>query len=311
MSNKNFQPMRAAKIEDLNKLVFPLYALPKYDGIRCCMVNGVPTSNSLKALPNKHLQDWSRNFANILHGLDGEIIVGEHDAGVFNRTTSAIMSREGTPDFKFVIFDSFLSPKDFFYRYGDIQFADYNGAQSHIEVAPAHAVENLAALLELERHWLAQGYEGVMLRKPDGLYKYGRSTFKEHGLLKLKRFEDAEAMCIGYKERMHNTNPKVVNALGLSERSSHKAGMVPAGDLGALLCRRPDGVEFEIGSKLTQAQREALWDERSALAGRIVKYKHFAIGAKDAPRFPTFLGFRHILDIESEQARKLLTEKTS
>jgi DNA ligase-1 len=36
--------------------------------------------------------------------------------------------------------------------------------------------------------------------------------------------------------------------------------------------------------------------ERNGAIGKLVKYKYFAIGVKDAPRHPVFLGFRSKLD---------------
>jgi DNA ligase-1 len=57
-----------------------------------------------------------------------------------------------------------------------------------------------------EADCLRDGFEGVMLRSPSGRYKFGRSTLKENLLLKLKRFEDAEAQIIGFEGLSHNAN---------------------------------------------------------------------------------------------------------
>ena len=50
------------------------------------------------------------------------------------------------------------------------------------------------------------------------------------------------------------------------------------------------GVEFEIGSGFTAEQRLDFWANK--YIGEIVKYSYFEVGAKDKPRFPTYLGFR-------------------
>ena len=132
-----------------------------------------------------------------------------------------------------------------------------------------------------------------MVRAPDGGYKYGRSTLKQGWLLKVKQFSDDEATVIGWGERMHNDNPATTDELGHTERSTHKAGMRGAGDLGYLEVKDvKTGVCFSIGSGFTAAQRVDLWKEQSKLMGRLVKYKHFKQGAVDKPRFPTFIGFR-------------------
>ena len=55
------------------------------------------------------------------------------------------------------------------------------------------------------------------------------------------------------------------------------------------------GVEFEIGTGFTAAEREALW--LAPPIGKIVKYKFFPVGVKDRPRHPVFLGFREAEDM--------------
>ena len=50
--------------------------------------------------------------------------------------------------------------------------------------------------------------------------------------------------------------------------------------------------ELIVGSPTDQATREALWKQRDQLPEQVIKYKFFASGVKDKPRFPVFLGFR-------------------
>ena len=70
----NFKPTLAIAA-DFKKLVYPVYASPKLDGIRCSIVDGKALSRSLKAIPNAHI---SRLLScPELDGLDGELIIGE------------------------------------------------------------------------------------------------------------------------------------------------------------------------------------------------------------------------------------------
>jgi DNA ligase-1 len=130
-----------------------------------------------------------------------------------------------------------------------------------------------------------------MGRSIDGVYKYGRATMKEGILWKLKRFADHEYEVIGFEERMHNGNVATTNELGYTERSSHQAGMVPMGTLGALVLKHSAG-DFRCGTGFTDEQRAQIWASRESLMGRMAKIKHFEIGVKDLPRFPVFLDFR-------------------
>ena len=71
------RPMLAAICKHDEDIVFPMVVSPKLDGIRCLMKDGRPISRSGEVLPNKFLQKWSMGHAELLHGLDGELIVGE------------------------------------------------------------------------------------------------------------------------------------------------------------------------------------------------------------------------------------------
>jgi len=97
---------------------------------------------------------------------------------------------------------------------------------------------------------------------------------------------------------MHNGNEATTNALGRTERSSHKDNKTGLNSLGGFECRDVhSGVEFKCGTGLTADDREKLWKDRDGLIGKLIKYKFFPIGSKDKPRHPVFLGFRSKLDL--------------
>ena len=80
------------------------------------------------------------------------------------------------------------------------------------------SLEDLAAY---EERCVSEGFEGVMIRTPDSPYKCGRSTEREGWLLKIKRFEDAEAVVLDTYEGLSNLNPaEKRDAFGRTKRSS-------------------------------------------------------------------------------------------
>lgn len=284
----NLRPMLAAPTpETLDALSFPLLASPKLDGVRCLVVNGTAVSRALKPIPNLFVQSVlsSPEYA----GFDGELIVGSATAkDCFRTTTSGVMSRDGRPEFKFFVFDRWDSDLPFNLRLPVLaQHSDYSYAHIH------HSIHSVRELEDYEQEVLNAGYEGLILRDPRGKYKYGRSTLREKGMVKLKRFADSEALVVGVEELRSNQNIAETDHLGYTKRSSHQANKVPMNTLGALLCKDIiHGWEFSVGSGFNLAEREILWKARSSLIGRVVKYKFFKIGMKDRPRHPTFLGFR-------------------
>ncbi len=208
----------------------------------------------------------------------------------FRKTSSAVMSVEGTPDVTFYVFDTVDEPsRPWVERYKKIVPGGSVVKLQH-RLAPT-----LTEVKSLQREWVEQGYEGLMIRDINGRYKYGRSTANEGLLLKVKSFTDAEFKVVGYEERMHNGNEATIDELGHTKRSSHKENKVGRGDLGALVLDGT-GFTFSCGTGFTDDERAALWAEREALIGRWAKVKYFEGGIKDAPRFPVFLGFREEMD---------------
>jgi DNA ligase-1 len=274
-----FKVMKASKATD-SDFRFPLIASPKVDGFRGYVRGAKLNARSNKAVPNRATAVFFSHPA--LDNMDGELIVGQPNAtDAFQVTTSALRSMGGDPKAMFLVFDFIDDSLGFTDRLAKLdaavaalpaQFKDRVIALAQVRC------ESLADLLQFEATCLEQGFEGVMVRNPNGRYKQGRSTVGEHGLLKLKRFSDAEAVVIGKQEEV-----------GINTKHGK-------GTLGALVCRDlTTGVEFNIGTGFTAKQRKDLW--LAKLDGEIVKYKYFAIGMVNAPRFPAFIGLRAAVDM--------------
>jgi DNA ligase-1 len=152
-------------------------------------------------------------------------------------------------------------------------------------------IDTAEELNVFEQWCLDQGFEGVMVRNAGGKYKFGRSTEKEQILVKIKQFEDDEAVVIGVSALQTNVNDKKMNELGDMRRTSHKDGKIDLEMLGALDVEW-NGIRFGIGTGFDKDTREDLWKRRDSIIGKIVKFKYFSQGVKTAPRFPVFLGFR-------------------
>lgn len=289
------KPMLAATLK--GEIPFPVIASPKIDGIRALVVDGVLVSRSLKPIPNRFIQSfpWEQ-----FEGLDGELVVGSlTDKNCMQNTASGVMSHDGEPDWSYLVFDNwtdgwYSSYQDRFNRVIRNLEHESVSVRCRIKILMHCSVNNADHLNTLEGEWLAEGYEGVMLRRSDALYKFGRSTLREFALVKVKRFVDDEAEIIGFNELLHNDNERQTDNLGHAKRSSEKDKMIPMGTLGSIRVLSKDDIEFDIGTGFTSAQRAEIWANRFQLLGRMVKYKHFAAGGvKIAPRFPVFLGFRH------------------
>ncbi|CAB3795619.1 ATP-dependent DNA ligase [Pararobbsia alpina] len=301
MIPRGFKPNLAATLTKPELIKFPVWASPKIDGIRYVVFDGVAYSRSLKPIPNHFIQQWAKDHADELEACDGELVVGRSTDPNCMQNSMAVMRKDGEPDFTFYVFDLFNLSHYYETRQEELSWWAEQGADSpRIRVLPHHLVTNTADMATLEAQFLEAGYEGMMIRSPSALYKCGRSTEREGGLVKVKRFRDAEALVVGFVEEMHNTNEAKKDAFGRTERSTEKSGLVGKGTLGALIVRYaddPDGTEFNIGTGFTAAQRAEFWQRQSEIIDCLVTFKYFDHGIKDAPRHPVFKSFRATEDI--------------
>lgn len=283
-----FKPLLAAEYHNFNP---PYLASPKIDAIRCLIRNCQAVSRSLKPLPNKYVQDALGLIQ--LNDLDGELAVGSFtDPHCFSNTTKFVMSKDREAAFTFWVFDDASFPnRPFQERYMHAtEKVHAVVSPCPIDILKQTRIDTLTELHAFEDNAISFGFEGVMLRSPDGHYKYGRSTVKENILLKVKRFDDAYANVVGFAELMHNENPSYVNELGDSSRASLNAYKEPMNTLGALIVKNTvTDVIFKIGTGFTQDERLSIWNNKKEYLNRRLRYKFFPHGMKDKPRHPVFL----------------------
>jgi len=257
---------------------------------------------------------------------DGELLVGAPNApGVLRRTQAGVSSADGDPDWTYYIFDT-CDPTEsqvpFTERLkrveGRLKEARHKLAEpGRLMLLDHRTINGDEQLWAFEQECVSRGYEGIMVRDPMGLYKWGRSTVREGGLIKFKRWEDAECIVLEAIEQLENTNEKTVNPLGKSERSSHKANKIGKNTLGGYKCKtywaeggpesgrfdlnNPEGGEviFWCGAAANQTADELqrLWDNRELLPERIFTFTYqFRLGV-DAPQHPTF----KVWEVEGER----------
>lgn len=300
---------------DQNRVQFPVLAQPKIDGVRGLNMRGGLTGRSLKLFKNRYTTDfYSQEF---FMGLDGEFAAeSETHPDLCRLTTSALGTIHGQPFTLWWVFD-YVTPAtvDLPYherhklltaRVFELQCnRGYQPWAGHLRVVPCKLITSMEELLAFDDSNLDAGYEGTIIRALNGKHKQGRSTVREGGLLRIKRFIESEAIVTGITEGQSNQNEAQVNELGLQFRSSHQDNMVPNGLVGSIQARAlttvRDGsrVVIEVGQELTispgnmpHSERMYYYEQQSELLGKTIKFKFFPKGIKDKPRFPTFVSLR-------------------
>lgn len=296
------KPMKcvALKDENLDILEYPVICSPKIDGIRSVIIGGKALSSTLKPIGNEYIRQCLNEEC--YEFLDGELVVGDpkNKNSFTDNTTGAVRRKKGEPDFKFYVFDSFWN-KELGYEKRWLSIMHNFHKLPHIEVLEHKYVYNKEELLQYEKEKLLEGYEGIIVRKPDGRYKEGRTTVKEQIEFKRKPLSDTEGEIIGFIEEMENTNEKKVNELGNSVRSSHQENKKGKGTLGAFIVKSDIfNNEFHLNAKVGEINkmRDEIWNNQEKYLGKIVKFSYQEYGSTDnAPRIPILISFREKWDM--------------
>ncbi len=130
-----------------------------------------------------------------------------------------------------------------------------------LQVVEQTRVADRIALLQRLDAVVRAGGEGLMLHRADAPYLTGRSD----ALLKLKPWQDAEAVVVGH----------------VPGKGKYR------GMTGALQMEMPDGTRFRIGSGLSDALRR-----QPPPIGTRITYRYQQLTKRGVPRFPRYLRVR-------------------
>lgn len=300
------RPMLAADVE-LSKIQYPVICMPKIDGVRAVNPYGHICARSFKHFRNTKINEVYNNSD--FKGFDGEFVVGSPvDKDCCRITTSNVSSVDGEcPDWHlFDYVNDYTYKLPYSYRLNALkeEFNNLKDKHPFIKLIKWAYIEDEENLLKYEQEMLNEGYEGIVIRDVNAPYKFGRSTVKEQGLLRLKRFSDTEAVVEDVIEAYENRNEAYTNMVGLTERATLKENKVPKGIVGSFLCstlkdivvneeKIKKGTRIIVSAgKLTKEEKEYLFKNKNEVVGKVIKFKYFPKGVKDTFRFPTFQSFR-------------------
>ena len=194
--------------------------------------------------------------------LDGELWLGR---GQFD-ALSAIVRREVPDDaawrqVRYMVFELPDGNGTFTERAARLREVVAAASVPWLVVVEQFRVADEAALMKRLSVVRRAGGEGLMLHRADAPYLTGRNP----ALLKLKPWQDAEAVVVGYQPG----------------KGRH------AGVLGALRVEMPDGRQFLLGSGFTDAERR-----RPPPLGAVVTYRYRDLTSRGLPRFASFWRLR-------------------
>lgn len=231
----------------------------KLDGVRAYWDG----ENFWSRLGNKFFvpDEFKKNLPEDIH-LDGELWGGR---GYFQETVGTVKRQDYSGDWNKIVYVVFDCPsyeqEHFEWRQNHLKYLFELHTSKHWKVLKQKECKNLKDLKEFLAKVEAKGGEGIMLREPNSFYEKGRS----HTLLKVKNFYDEEGFVVGHEPG----------------KGKHK------GRLGKLVVRRPDGIEFGVGTGFSDKERES-----PPSIGSKITYRYQELTDGGVPRFPSFVSAR-------------------
>lgn len=248
---------------------FPIVASPKYDGVRGIIHPEFGLiSRQSKTISNHYIRQTLENLNKAF--LDGEIVTftnGIQDS--FSVINSKIASEDVITDFVFFVFDDFEYPELGYERRLAIASNKLKFVPNSVaRVTPYKIISSIEEAAQVEAYYCKVS-EGTIFRNPKAPYKFGKSTLREGGLIKVKRFLDDEGI--------------IVACLQLADDSY---------GLGSFVVKWKGRI-FNLGNGWTKAQGKELWRIRHELTGKKVTFSYQEIGSGGLPRFSSFKGIRY------------------
>lgn len=198
------------------------------------------------------------------HALDGELWIGR---GQFDRLSGTV--RRQIPDdaewrqVRYLVFELPQASGTFRQRVEELRQVVAKTDVPWLQALEQFELGSRQALNDKLEEMIKAGGEGLMLHRADAQYTTGRSDV----LLKMKQWHDAEATVIGYQP-------------GRGKYS---------GRLGALRVRTDDGVEFMLGTGLSDADRLS-----PPAIGTIITFRYRSLTPRGLRRFASFYRVRDL-----------------
>lgn len=271
------------ELPDITKVKYPAYIQPKLDGYRCVYREGAMWSRAGKPFGNKNLAlHFKKLFQTSEYVLDGEL----YCHGTSFNSLQKILNTEEAPlpvTLKYVVYDCVHltqwdyqhSKKEYQNRLVDLRHIVNGVIGEHSKVIDIanDKVNSAAEAVDKYKEYLKNGYEGAMLKAPDGLYRWKRTTVKSGEMLKVKPFK----------------------SIDLPIESIYAGEGKFEGMAGGVDCTF-NGVTVSIGSGFDVDTRKKMAAAPHDYLGKTIEIKYFEETEDGSLRFPTFVRFREEKD---------------
>ncbi len=244
------------------------YAQPKLDGHRC-LVNGIMYSRQGKEILLPHIREALGDYGLLDKGLDGEL----YAHGMLLQDIGSLVKkpREESKQLQYHVYDV-MRDAPYSERRAELDTLLTGVSGPGIVLHHTVKVQGREHLDHLHRGWIAQGYEGSILRH--GLAHY-EDDKRSSSLLKVKDFTDSEFVVIGVERGTPNGSYEVP----------------------VWICSNPEGKTeeaktFKVTAQGTMQEKHGQWERRHELLGNQITVQHFGRSKDNVPLLPVALRWR-------------------
>jgi DNA ligase-1 len=276
----NFAPMLAKSFEDRKgKVKYPVDVQPKFDGVRCLVHRDAEGNVRLMSRGKDpydvaHIAEALDDYLGGDEVLDGELYI--HGMKLQDIVSLVKRPQEGSKNLTYCVYDTIsmrgIQLQEWRQRCARLhQWFDISrpqGLPSFIQMVQTVTVQSEEEVRYYHDEFVKLGYEGAIIRLPEGLYRFG---YRSSELLKLKAFQDDEFAVIGVQP------------------GKGKFANVPI-----FACVTKDGKKFDVVPKGTEQERyEMLCKAMTGYYdGRKLNVRFFAYTNDGLPQFPVGMYFR-------------------
>lgn len=265
-------PMLAHKFQDYDYLIeYPVMVQPKLDGQRCVAIkqNGTVTLWTRTRKPILSCPHIIEQLEETLKGMDNFFLDGElylHEKDNFEKIMSAVRKQKSSPEsrnIQFHVYDcEFLGTKTQKFEDRIRLLLKLKIKSKHVMVVKTFSCPTLQSVQDMQKLFIEQGYEGLMLRQASGVYECKRST----SLLKMKTFDDAEF--------------EIVDFVAGEDQSV------------VAVCKLDDNKTFGATMSGDKKNNQKYLQDKKSYVGKKLTVKFQGLSGYGVPRFPVGLRIR-------------------
>ncbi len=267
----------------VTQVKFPRYIQPKVDDYRAVYKSQALWSRSGMTFANENLDE---HFSALFEVSDYVVDGGLYAHGIKFNALQKILNNQTAPlpkTLKFHVWDC-IPVQDWEYQSCNLTYekrlkllrevvANIGDRQKIIDI-PTDLVQSSKEAIEHYKKYLKQGYEGGMLKDPQGLYRWKRVSIKSGEVMKLKPYKSVDLEIKGIYD-------------GEGERKGIMAGGVTVDY---------KGVDVRCGSGFDHPTLKDMMHNPDNYIGKTIEIRYLEVTEDGSLRHPSFTNWREEKD---------------